>query len=377
MAVTYGFFNSVNGDRRYDADDISNYFLKLISNGVFATPSNAMQVQESAGMTVQVSAGWGFINCKWINSDAPYLLTVDAADVVLNRIDRVVLRLNASNDVRTISIVVKKGTPAGDPTAPALTRVTGGIWELSLAQIYIAAGATGITQADITDERADTSVCGYVTGLIDQIDTTNLFAQFTSAFNTWFDEIKEEVRSTTIVAELKSTYATTAADETDIPINITEYNTTLDILNVYVNGMKLIGGVDYTNDEFYIYLTNPLSVIGTTVDIQVLKSMNTEDAQTVVSIVIQLMQNSVTRTEYNNDLNGLKFIKMSEDDYTALTNKDSNTVYYVYDSLGGITQYMGSVRITGGSTAAAPVSVCDGTDDSVQGNAAYDPNNDL
>ena len=61
MAISYGFFNSVNGDRTYNADDISNYFLKLISNGVFATPSNAMQVQENDGMTVQVTAGWGFI----------------------------------------------------------------------------------------------------------------------------------------------------------------------------------------------------------------------------------------------------------------------------------------------------------------------------
>ena len=374
MAVTYGFFNSVNGDRRYDADDISNYFLKLISNGVFATPSDAMQVQESAGMTVQVSAGWGFINCKWIDNDAPYLLTLDAADVVLNRIDRVVLRLNASNDVRTMGIVIKKGTPAGDPTAPALTRVTGGIWELSLAQIYIAAGATEITQAEITDERADTSLCGYVTGLIDQIDTTNLFAQYNSAFYAWFNEIKDQVKSTTIVAELTSVYTTTAADETNIPIRVTDYNTTLDILNVYVNGMKLIGGVDYTNDEFYIYLTNPLSVIGTTVNIQVLKSLDTEDAQSVVSLVIQLLQTCITRSEYNNDLNGLKFIKMSEEDYTVLTNKDSNTVYYVYDSKGRITQYMGTVKISASSTtAAAVIGVFDGLNDSVQGVTTVHP----
>ena len=177
MAISYGFFNSVNGDRTYNADDISNYFLKLISNGVFATPSNAMQVQESDGMTVQVSAGWGFINCKWINNDAPYLLTLDAADVVLNRVDRIVLRLNATNAARNMEIAIKKGTAASSPQPPALTRVTGAVWELSLARIYVAAGATSITQANITDERSDTSVCGYVTGLIDQIDKKSNPAQ--------------------------------------------------------------------------------------------------------------------------------------------------------------------------------------------------------
>ena len=86
MALKFGFFNSVNGDRKYNADDISNYFLKLISNGVFATPSNAMQVQASAGMTINVSAGWAFINCKWLENTAAYPLTLDSADVTFETI---------------------------------------------------------------------------------------------------------------------------------------------------------------------------------------------------------------------------------------------------------------------------------------------------
>ncbi|MDE6658386.1 MAG: hypothetical protein K2J88_07390, partial [Oscillospiraceae bacterium] len=92
--VTYGFFDSVDGDRKYNADDISNYFLKLISNGVFATPSSSMQVLASSGMTVKVSQGWGFINCKWINNDSDFYLTLDESDIILNRADRIVLRLN-------------------------------------------------------------------------------------------------------------------------------------------------------------------------------------------------------------------------------------------------------------------------------------------
>ena len=194
MAVTYGFFNSINGDRTYNADQISNYFLKLISNGVFATPSNAMQVVAGTGLNVNVSAGWGFINCKWINNDALYSLQLDAADIVLDRIDRIVLHLDNSTATRSISIQVSKGTPGSTPLPPALVR-SGDVYELSLAKIYVAANATAITQADITDERADTSVCGYVTGLIDQIDTTNLFAQFTAAFNAWFDDVKEQVKA--------------------------------------------------------------------------------------------------------------------------------------------------------------------------------------
>ena len=104
-----GFFNSIDGDRKYDADDISNYFLKLISNGVFATPADSMQIQATSGMKVKVTPGWAFINCKWLRLDNDYYITLDKADVRYDRVDRIVLRLDPSDDVRAITIQVKKG----------------------------------------------------------------------------------------------------------------------------------------------------------------------------------------------------------------------------------------------------------------------------
>lgn len=357
MSVTYGFFNSVNGDRTYNADQISEYFLKLISNGVFATPSNAMQVQAAAGMTVNVSAGWGFINCKWINNDAPYSLQLDAADVILNRIDRVVLRLDNSTQVRSITIEIKKGSVGVNPTPPALTR-SGDVYELSLAQIYVGAGVTSITQAEITDERPDASVCGWVTGLIDQIDTTDLFAQFTTAFEQWFEGIKDEVQSTTIVMQYHSRYETTQASESTIPININEYNETLDILYVFINGLKLVPGVDYTVDGSNIVLSEALDVIGTPVEFEVLKSVDTAQAESIVTTIIQLfnkvegLENRVFNLEsYMNNvrvrvqllegrataleesLNGLSFLKCTQAEYDAMTTHDENTIYIIIESL--------------------------------------------
>lgn len=292
MAITYGFFNSVNGDRLYNADDISNYFLKLISNGVFATPANAMQVQAGSGMTVNVSAGWGFINCKWLNNDAAYSLTLDAADIVLHRIDRIVLRLNADSTLRNMEIAVKKGASAANPQPPSLTRVSGGVWELSLARIDVFAGATEITQANIYDERPDTSVCGWVTGLIDQIDTTNLFAQYNAAFSEWFATVKETLATKTMIQRYQSTYTTTTASVNAIPINIPEYVDNQDILNVFVNGLKLTPGIDYTasGSAGTIYLTKALDVIGTPVEIEVLKSIDGSDAESVVGLVYELQQ---------------------------------------------------------------------------------------
>lgn len=184
-----GFFNSIDGDRKYDADDISNYFLKLISNGVFATPANAMQIQATSGMKVKVTPGWAFINCKWLRLDNDYYITLDKADARYDRVDRIVLRLDPSDDVRAITIQVKKGDAKEKAYLKSLERVKNGIWELSLGYVWVHANTTDIFQSNIVDERPNTNVCGFVTGLIDQIDTTNLFAQYDDEFNRFMEKL--------------------------------------------------------------------------------------------------------------------------------------------------------------------------------------------
>ena len=185
-----GFFNSIDGDRKYDADDISNYFLKLISNGVFATPANSMQIQATTGMKVKVTPGWAFINCKWLRLDTDYTITLDKADARYDRVDRIVLKLDPSDDARNITIQVKKGDAAAKVYLKPLERVKNGVWELSLGYVWVHANATDIFQSNIVDERANTDVCGYVTGLIDQIDTTNLFAQYDDEFHRFMESVK-------------------------------------------------------------------------------------------------------------------------------------------------------------------------------------------
>lgn len=123
MALKYGFFDSVDGDRKYSASDIGEYFLKLISNGVFATPANAMQVKATTtpSMEVNVTSGWAFINCKYLHNTAAYPLTITAADQAYPRIDRVVMQMNPALDTRACSIYVKSGQASTSPTAPSLT----------------------------------------------------------------------------------------------------------------------------------------------------------------------------------------------------------------------------------------------------------------
>ncbi|MEK4495087.1 hypothetical protein [Ureibacillus sp. FSL W8-0352] len=184
MTIRSGFFNSVNGDRRYNAAFFAEYFASFIANGVFPNPATGLQVIEGINMTTIVKPGKGWINGYYINNDSDYVLQHDIADGVLKRIDRVVMRLNHQS--RQIEIAIKKGTFSSNPAPPALQR-DADAYELALADVFINNGATQITQANITDLRLNNELCGIVHGTVDQVDTTTLFNQYQS----WISQQKE------------------------------------------------------------------------------------------------------------------------------------------------------------------------------------------
>ena len=284
MAITYGFFNSLNGDRTYNADDMSTYFKGLISDGVYENIGGALQVVAGSGMNVNVQTGRAVINSKWIENDAVLTLPITAAHVTLNRYTSVVIHLDMS--ARTISIITKDGTPATTPAAPALTNGAT-VKELQLATIYVAAGATSISQANITDTRANNNVCGWITGLIDQVDTSTLFTQWqtayqnyydtmTAAFNSWFESLTQELNVDTYIEQYQKVVEIGANDSKIIPLNMTGYTyDASDIFIVILNGLVATEAYDYLLDtsktpvEMHVNLVNATDEL---VDIRVLKS---------------------------------------------------------------------------------------------------------
>lgn len=195
MALTYGFFDarqSTGGvyDRVYTAEQMSKYFKGIFTDGVLMNVGQMLAVSASSGMVVQVGTGRAFLDARWMESDTVIDLVVPDAHAILNRKDIIVARLDYSN--RLIEIDVKTGTAASTPVAPSVQR-DGVYFELELAEISVPAGTTAITQSLITDKRADQSVCGYVTGLITQIDTETFWTQLQDAFGAWFDEMKDQL----------------------------------------------------------------------------------------------------------------------------------------------------------------------------------------
>lgn len=190
------------------------------TSGVFAAGSNAsVQALPTPGMAVEVSDGTGWMANSgrngivwWIDNEsvdgAKLQLSVDAADGVLNRIDRVIVEWKTTNYVDYPEVKILKGAKSGKAAAPALTN-NSTIRQISLARISVAAGTTAITASMITDERLDASVCGLVTENVG-IDTSTMQSQF----STLLQETQAQVKSVldSINRELADLEAGTAVE---------------------------------------------------------------------------------------------------------------------------------------------------------------------
>lgn len=265
MAITSGFFDSLNGDRRYNAEQMSNYFDGLISNGIYESIGQRLVVTRGTGMTVNVGTGRAIINCHWLKNDAQVTLELDPSDVQYSRIDAIVLRLDKTESGRAIDITVKTGTPSLNPITPSLTR-TQDVYELMLASVTIEKNATTIEQKNISDRRSS-SLCGWVTGIIKQVDTSDLFLQWQDAyesyfeqatsdfddymaakkaeFSTWFNSLTRTLNVDTSITKYQNT-VTVTGETNEIIIGIPEYNSENDVLFAYVGGVLFVEDDEYT-----------------------------------------------------------------------------------------------------------------------------------
>lgn len=281
MAIKYGFFNSVDGDRRYNAEDVGRYLYGIVSDGVYQDDTGRMQVLSTGGMTVAVQTGRAMLAYHYMENDSAYSLTLDLG-TTLPRIDLIIMKLDRNS--REITLEVKKGTPAASPSMPILAKEST-IQEFALAAITVAANAAEITQSDIQDLRPNTAYCGWVTALLQQLDTETLFAQWealyaaqyeklAAEFQSWFDTLTSQLTVDTYIHEYKQLH-TTIANDMDIDIGIPEYNPDKDILIANINGVLFTETEDYTitgtGETAVFNLIRPVSA-GNVIEFRVLKS---------------------------------------------------------------------------------------------------------
>lgn len=192
--LTYGFYNSIDHDRTYDAIQMSSIFDGIVRDGIFMSIGNCLRVIQDSGMTVIVDTGRAWFNHTWTLNDARLPITIPVSEVMLNRIDAIVLEVNASVSVRQNFIKVVKGTPATNPVRPTLIN-NNNVHQYPLAYITVNQRVTNIRQADITN-MVGTSATPYVTGILQTVNIDSLVAQWEDQWKRFFENQTGEITAT-------------------------------------------------------------------------------------------------------------------------------------------------------------------------------------
>ena len=189
-------------DRAITSKEYRNLFLKYFTEGVFPNPSDNFQIVENSSQGALVKKGYANVRGVLIELKQDTPIIFEQADS-LDRIDRVVLRHDDTKSVRYADVVILKGSPSNSPQAPNITRDET-IWDIVLADVRIRKNSSNVTQAQITDRRLDSELCGIVAGTIKEVDTTTLYNQIQSdlsqfkeneqaEFLEWFEKIKGQL----------------------------------------------------------------------------------------------------------------------------------------------------------------------------------------
>lgn len=196
MALRYGFYNSYNGDRKYNAEDMGNLLDGIITDGVFANVDGIFGTIAGEGLQVIVKTGRAWFDGTWSINDALIPLTIETPDVVLDRYDAVVLETNHATTERKNSIKIVKGNITQGGTWPSLIN-NALIKQHPLAYIKVRANTTQILASDI-DIRVGKSDCPFVTGILTTVSIDDLFNAWQADFDAWFENIQTVISTDTV-----------------------------------------------------------------------------------------------------------------------------------------------------------------------------------
>lgn len=171
-----GTTSSPEWDRAITAEDERQFNKLYFTNGIFANPPNSLMVRPGGGMKIEVSPGGCHIEGAKAYSTESRYITLSNSDSQLSRIDRVLVRFDLAEAVRSIEIYVREGVPSTTPRPPEIHREST-YYELVLADVLVKSGTNSISSSQITDQRLNPDLCGMVVPLADQKDTSELWAQ--------------------------------------------------------------------------------------------------------------------------------------------------------------------------------------------------------
>lgn len=228
----------------YSAEDVATYLCTRTS-GVYSKETN-FAVSTTGTRQITVAPGLAWINYddfKGVSvcSREENVLTVPEADNTLNRVDRVVLQFDTSENITAIKL--KTGTPAVAAQPPDILQ-NHNQYELGLCTISVPAGSTSVTAADITDTRADETVCGVMRDGVTGIPTAELQAQVKAML----DSLQAEVDS-------RSFYTKAEADAEHAKLQ-EQLNNIGSLTSRQVYCQRVAESMTIPDDVDYVVLTN-------------------------------------------------------------------------------------------------------------------------
>lgn len=249
MALTFGFYDSLNHDRLYNAQQMSAIFDGIINDGVFASVGSHFSVVPGTGMHVLVKSGRAWFNSTWTLNDSDIDLTIDAADSLLGRIDTVVLEVNSEQATRANSIKVVKGTAASTPAKPTLTNTTT-VHQHPLAHITVVKNTTAITASMIEIVVGKTD-CPFVTAILQTTDITNLFEKWENDFQTWFSTVRSTLDgdvALNLQNQIDANWRNTLKDATKTKLGLASDAVPDDAFNALIEDVTGIGNIAFSTN---------------------------------------------------------------------------------------------------------------------------------
>ena len=183
MSLTYGFYNSIDHDRRYTAEQFGSIFDGVINDGVFQNIGELFAVTPNEGMQILVGTGRAWFNCTWTLNDTKYLLECSESNQIFDRIDLIVLEVNTTSNVRENSLKIVEGTASSTPVRPEIID-NEYVHQHIIAEIRVRANTTEINESDIKN-LVGTSECPFVTGILEVNSVDYLYSQWDAQFNDW------------------------------------------------------------------------------------------------------------------------------------------------------------------------------------------------
>lgn len=158
--------------RDYTAAFLYELLALIVGNGVYTNELAPTATNEN--MTITHGTGHAWINGVCYKNKTPFVLDIATADGALNRYDSLMIRLDLS--ANEVYALIVQGDYATVPEPPACVR-NAEIHDLKICDIYVPAGCTKITQAQIIDRRLDAAVCGVPVFPVQHMDMTSFYRQ--------------------------------------------------------------------------------------------------------------------------------------------------------------------------------------------------------